>query len=159
MTTCKLLTILSASATLLVSACAAESDTAGEFSAVDNTTAFHMLPLRTAETQINSAPAGAHLTNFGGPILTSVHVAPLFWNSSVQFQSNLNPFYNDVPNRPLYTLLSQYGGGHGNGQAGFVDNRPTRSVRDSAVQTEVLNQINAGPLPPPTANTYYPVHF
>jgi hypothetical protein len=159
MTTCKLLKILSASTTLLVSACAADSGSTDEFATVDNTTAIHMLPLRTTEAVVDAAPPGAHLTNFGGPILTSVHVAPLFWNSGVQFQTNLNPFYNDVPNSPLYTLLAQYGVGHGNGQAGFVDNRPTRSVRDSAVQTEVLNQINLGHLPPPTAQTYYPVHF
>jgi hypothetical protein len=157
----ELLKILSLSSALVVSACAADPEAAtDELTPVDNTTTIHMLPVRGAEAVVASAaPAGAHLTNFGGPILANVHVAPLYWNSGVQFQANLNPFYNDVPNSPLYTMLAQYGVGHGNGQAGFVDTRATRSVSDATVQTEVLAQINAGHLPAPTANTYYPVHF
>jgi hypothetical protein len=90
---------------------------------------------------------------------------PLYWNANTQFQTTLNPFYNDVPNSPLYTMLGQYGIAHGNGQAGFLDNRATANVSDAQVQAEVLNQINLGHLPPPSplATTspgpYYPVHF
>jgi hypothetical protein len=154
------LSILSLS--LAVSACVADADTADELTPIENTTVIHMLPLQdSTQVIVDSAPAGAHLTDFGGPVLTNVHVSPIFWNSGTQFQANLNPFYNDVPNSPLFTLLSQYRAiGHGNGQAGFVDNRATRSVRDSAVQTEVLRVINLGTaVAPPSANTYYPVHF
>jgi hypothetical protein len=146
-------------AALSVSACAADSATTDELVPINDTTVIHMLPMGDPAAAPQAAPPGAHLTNFGGPTLVNVHVAPLFWNSGVQFQTNLNPFYNDVPNSPIFTLLSQYGIGHGDGQAGFVDTRATRSVSDATVQAEVLTQINAGHLPAPTANTYYPVHF
>jgi hypothetical protein len=159
MTTSQLLKILSLSSALTVSACATDPDTTGDLVPISDSTVIHMLPFHTTDKVIEAAPPGAHLTNFGGPILANVHVAPLFWNSNVQFQGNLNPFYNDVPNSPLYTMLAQYGVGHGNGQAGFVDNRRRANVSDATVQTEVLAQINAGHLPGPTANTYYPVHF
>jgi hypothetical protein len=159
MTASDLLKILSVSSALVVSACATDPGAGDELIPLDNTTVVHMLPLHTGGKVVDAAPPGAHLTNFGGPKLVNVHVAPLFWNSGVQFQANLNPFYNDVPNSPLYTMLSQYGIGHGNGQAGSVDARATANVTDATVQNEVLAQINAGRLPPPTANTYYPVHF
>ncbi len=163
MTASQLLKILSVSSALVVSACATDPEaTTDELSPIENTTAIHMLPVHTtSEGQVlNSAPAGANLSFFGGPVLKNVHNAPLYWNSGVQFQSNLNLFYNDVPNSPLYTMLSQYSAiGHGNGQSGFVDSRSTANISDATVQTEVLNQINAGHLPPPTSNTYYPVHF
>ncbi len=170
MTASRLLAFLCLSSALAVSACAAEPNAPDDWVPVDSSTVIHMLPLRGAtEGQVaNAAPAGAHLTNFGGPTLVNIHVAPLYWNSGTQFQSNLNAMYNDVPNSPLYTMLSQYGIGHGNGQVGFVDSRATRSVSDATVQTEVLNQINLGHLPPPTPcsinpincpGPYYPVHF
>ena len=157
MTASRLLKLLSLSSSLLVSACATDEATTGDLTPVSDSTVIHMLPFHASDKVAEVAPAGAHLTYFGGPLLTNVHVAPLYWNSSVAFQSTLNPFYNDVPNSPLYTLLAQYGIGHGNGQAGFVDNRASASLTDAQVQSEVLNQINLGHLPPPT--NYYPVHF
>ncbi|HET7503180.1 MAG TPA: hypothetical protein VFK02_19305 [Kofleriaceae bacterium] len=152
--------ILAVSSSLLIPACVADSGADDLTPVSDDSAAIHMQLLYGGDKVLDSAPPGAHLTDFGGPILKNVHVAPLYWNSGVQFQSTLNPFYNDVPNSPLYTMLSQYRAiGHGNGQAGFVDSRSTANVSDRTVQTEVLNQINAGHLPAPTANTYYPVHF
>jgi hypothetical protein len=159
MTASHLLKILPLSFLFVMSACAADSSL-DELVPIENTTAVHILPIHTPGTISNAAPPGAHLMNFGGPTLNNIQVAPLYWNSNVQFQSNLDLFYNDVPsNSPLYSMLSQYGIGSGSGRAGFVDNRTTTSVSDPAVQIEVLNQINAGHLPPPNANTYYPVHF
>lgn len=159
MTVSRLLKILPLSTALVAPACVVDTGSDDELVPIENSTVVHMQRFHTGDNTINAAPAGAHLTNFGGPTLKNVHVAPLYWNSGVQFQSNLNPFYNDVPNSPLYTMLAQYGIGHGNGQAGFVDSRATANIRDATVQTELLNQINAGHLPAPTANTYYPVHF
>jgi hypothetical protein len=157
-----LLKTLFLSSSLVVTACVADpaGDTAGDLvpTPVDHT-AVHMLPLHTPGAVADVAPPGAHLTNFGGPTLQNIQVAPLFWNSNVQFQINLNWLYADVPLSPLWDLLAQYGLGHGSGRAGAVDTRAAANISDRTVQTEVLNQINAGRLPPPTANTYYPVHF
>jgi len=161
MTNSRLFQLLSVSTTLLVSACVADAtDNTDETAAVDDGTVVHMLPMQTPGAKVaNAAPAGAHLTYFGGPVLTNVHNVPVYWNANTQFQSNLNLFYNDVPNSPLYTMLAQYGIGHGNGQNGFVDNRTTTRVSDAAIHTELNRLFTAGSLPLPTANNYYPVHF
>lgn len=159
MTTLRAMNLLSVSL-LAMSACAVDENTNEDLTLVDSQSVAHLLPLQTSAKVSESAPAGAHLSFFGGPVLKNVHVAPLYWNANVAFQSNLNLFYNDVPNSTLYNILSQYSSiGHGNGQAGFVDSKTTTSLTDAAVQQEVFNQLAAGHLPLPNANTYYPVHF
>lgn len=156
----RLLRFLSLSSALAASACVADPGAAGEFVATSNESiAVHMLPLHTTDAVSDAAPLGSHLMNFGGPTLQHIQVAPLYWNASVQFQSNLNLLYSDLVVSPWWHVLAQYGVGPGSGRTGSVDNRTATSVRDSAVQTELLNQINAGHVPPPNANTYYPVHF
>ncbi|HEY0482159.1 MAG TPA: hypothetical protein VGD37_31785 [Kofleriaceae bacterium] len=160
MTVTRLLKLLSLSTSLVVSACVADSEAPGELVAVDNTTVVHMTPVRTAGQVADVAPPGAHLQFFGGPTLPNIHVSPIFWNPTVQFQGTLSPFYNDVPNSPLYTMLSQYGIGHGSGRPGVVAGRSTRNIRDSDIRTEVLFEINQGTVPQPNdPNNYYPVHL
>src|SRR6266481_535221 len=70
--------LLILSLSFAVSACVADAETADELTPIDDTTAIHMLPLQNGEVIIDSAPAGAHLTDFGGPILKNVHVSPIF---------------------------------------------------------------------------------
>jgi len=161
MTASSFLRILALSFVPAISACAAGSDAPEDWArASSDSSAAAMVPVGTGKKLGEAAPSGAHLTFFGGPVTSHISVAPLYWNSSVQFQSNLNLFYIDVPNSPLFTVvLSQYGVGAGSGRAGVVDARATANVTDSTVRTELLNQINAGRLPAPTANTYYPIHF
>jgi hypothetical protein len=156
MTNSRWLKILSLSTTLLVSACAAESD---DGDATDDGTVVHMMPMHTADKVSDAAPAGAHLTNFGGPTLKNVSVHPVFWSSATQFQPNINAFYNGVTKSALYDMLSQYGVGRGSGVAGFVDNRTTTRLTDAALHTELNRLFTAGSLPAPNANNYYPIHF
>jgi hypothetical protein len=120
-----------------------------------------VLPFHTGDATTDVAPrVPPHLTNFGGPKLTAIHVAPLFWNSTVRFQTNANWLYVDVPASPFYDQFAEYGIARGNGQVGFLDTRATANLTDAQVQAEVLNQINLAHLPPPTnPNNYYPVHF
>jgi hypothetical protein len=87
----------------------------------------------------------------------SVH--PLYWNASTQFQANLNAFYKAIPNSRYFDLLAPYGVQRGSGVNGIVDNRTTTTVSDAAIHTELNRLFNAGIVPLPNANTYYPVHF
>ena len=154
--------LLFVSSSLLVPACMAEQESAGggEFTAIDNTTSVHLLPIRAKDKPPAVAPPGAHLQFFGGPTLPNVHVSPIFWNSTVQFQGTMSPFYNDVPNSPLYDMLTQYGIGRGSGRPAVVAGRSTRNIRDSDIRTEVLFEINQGTVPQPTdPNNYYPVQL
>jgi hypothetical protein len=155
----RLSNLLFVSSSLMIAACAAEPAD-GLVAADDSPATVHMLPVRDATKVQNAAPAGAHLQFFGGPTLPTVHVSPIFWNSTVQFQGTLSPFYNDVPNSPLYTMLAQYGIGHGSARAGLVAGRSTRNILDSDIRTEVLFEINQGTVPQPTdPDNYYPVHL
>jgi len=156
------LPILSLSTTLLASACVAESDDAEQTDPATDGTRNHLMLMHGPETAkvASAAPAGAHLTYFGGPVLTNVSVHPVFWNSNTQFQANINAFYSAVTNSPLFDMLSQYSSiGRGSGAAGFVDNKTTTSVSDAAIHTELNRLFTAGSLPLPTSNNYYPVHF
>ena len=160
MTNSRLLQTLLLSTTLLGSACVADLDGTDQTDPSADGTAVHMMPLHTPDAKVsNSAPAGAHLTNFGGPILKNISVHPVWWNSSTQFQSNLNAFYNAVTASPLWSMLTQYGIGNGSGVAGITDTKTTTSVTDSAIHTELNNLFAAGRLPLPNSNNYYPVHF
>jgi hypothetical protein len=121
-------------------------------------------PTSSGTVEAFAAPAGAHLTYFGGPIIGSVKVVTVFWNSSVNFQSNLNSFYGAVTNSPYYDLLSQYSitgtqlqrGGF---LASFVDNQSNSSVTDAQVQAHLTQLINTGKVPANSPNNYYAFHF
>lgn len=165
--------ILSMSSALLVSACMAAptsvdqrnastiDDPAGDDGAAPaGGTVVHMLPLHPAASATAAAAAACTGVVYeGGPLLTHVDVHPVFWNSAVRLQSNLNAFYSAVVGSSLFAVLSQYMIGLGTAHAGIVDSRSTANVTDAAVQTELNRLITAGLLPAPTANTYYPVHF
>lgn len=144
---------------LAASACATDP-AAGPLVLVDGAPSVHMHPMQTTDKVLDSAPANSHLNNYGGPILSEIHVSPIYWNSGVQFTSTLDPFYDDVPQSPLYGMLDQYGIGPGNGRAGVVATQTTRNILDSELRTEVLIEINLGHVPMPTdLNQYYPVHL
>lgn len=154
------LILLPLSSSFFTSACAVEFDSPDHADQSANDTRVHMMPLHSADKSLAAAPPGAQLTYFGGPTLTHVNVHPVFWNSSTQFQSNLNAFYKGITNSTLYDTLGEYSQiGLGSGMNGVVDTRTTANVSDAAVQTELNRLITAGVLPAPTASNYYPVHF
>jgi hypothetical protein len=157
----RLLNLLFLSSSLLVTACAADPEAGGGLVEAGDNPTVHMLPIRDANKVQDAAPPDAHLQFFGGLTLSTVHVSPIFWNSTVQFQSTLTPFYNDVPNSPLYTMLAQYSGiGHGSGRPGVVASQSTRDIGDADIRREVLFEINRSTVPPPNdPNNYYPVHL
>lgn len=111
------------------------------------------------QVQQESAPSGATLTNYGGPTLKNVNVIPVYWNSSVAYQSNLNAFYAAVTNSGYYDMLAQYGIGRGTRGTPFVDTKSTGTFTDAQVQAELNALFSAGKIPAPSANNYYPVHF
>jgi hypothetical protein len=106
------------------------------------------------------------LTYYGGPVLKNVNVVPVYWNSSVALQSNMNAFYSAVTAGQYMTFLSQYSTTSpaqtiGNGTRGtpFVDSNATASVTDAQVQARLNALFTAGTLPAPNNNNLYMVHF
>ncbi|HET9283253.1 MAG TPA: hypothetical protein VFR24_14960 [Candidatus Angelobacter sp.] len=135
-----------------------------------------------------AAPAGAHLSYFGGPIISNVQVIQVLYGSgsyNAQVAGTTSPtmgnFFGDITgaNSGYITLLQQYNtnisGGtgqvFGNGTFGGLfqivpsaaNNGST--IDDTNIQAELLAQINAGHLPAPqldalgNPNTLYMIFF
>lgn len=151
----------------------------------------HIVPFRdpaTAGPVIFAAPAGAHLSYFGGPVISNVQVVQVLYGSgsyNAQVAGTSSPtmgnFFGDITgtNSGYVNLLTQYntpasGGTNqtiGNGTfAGLFQIVPSAgnngsTIDDSNIQAELLAQISAGHLPAPTldsqgnVNTIYMIYF
>ncbi|HEY6352071.1 MAG TPA: hypothetical protein VI636_21965, partial [Candidatus Angelobacter sp.] len=135
-----------------------------------------------------AAPAGAHLTYFGGPVISNVHVVQVLYGSgsyNAQVAGTSTPsmgnFFGDLTgaNSGYITLLSQYntpasGGTNqtiGNGTFdGLFQITPSAgnngsTIDDTQIQAELLAQISAGHLPAPVldaagnVNSLYMIYF
>lgn len=135
-----------------------------------------------------AAPAGAHLSYFGGPVISNVHVVQVLYGSgsyNAQVAGTTSPtmgqFYGDLTgaNSGYTSLLTQYntpasGGTNqtiGNGTFdGLFQIVPApgnngSTVSDTQIQAELLAQITAGHLPAPVldaagnVNTLYMIFF
>jgi hypothetical protein len=135
-----------------------------------------------------SAPAGAHLSYFGGPIITNAQVIQVLYGSgsyNPQVAGTSSPtmgqFFGDFTGSGsgLITLLAQYntnisGGTNqffGNGKfGGLFQISPSGGnngsiISDAQIQSELLAQINAGSLPAPVIDfsgnpqTVYMIYF
>ena len=135
-----------------------------------------------------AAPAGAHLTYFGGPVISNAHVVEVLYGSGSylpQVSSTAAPsiasFFSDLlgASSGYISLLTQYstpasGGTNqtiGNGVFdGLFQIVPSAAnngstIDDSNIQAELLAQISAGHLPAPVLdpagniNTLYMIYF
>ncbi|HEX4824456.1 MAG TPA: hypothetical protein VFV19_09090 [Candidatus Polarisedimenticolaceae bacterium] len=125
------------------------------------------------------------LSYFGGPLVQSPTIIPVFWSTDVNatLVANIPQFYADVTNSSYWQWLSEYDSVGlspgtsqailpGNGHAGVVitplkcapGGNPC-NLTDVDVQNELVRQIGLGALPAPTldctgnATTIYMVHF
>jgi hypothetical protein len=151
----------------------------------------HIVPFRdpAASALVGfAAPAGAHLTYFGGPVISNAHVVQVLYGSgsyNAQVAGTSSPtmgnFYGDIlgSNSGYITLLSQYstpasGGTNqtiGNGTFdGLFQIVPSAAnngstIDDTQIQGELLSQISGGHLPAPifdaagNVNTLYMIFF
>ena len=137
---------------------------------------------------VAAAPAGAHLTYFGGPVISNVHVVEVLYGSGSYLPEvagtttpNIETFFSDLTGTSSgYTsLLTQYdtpaSGGTGqtigNGTFdGLFQIVPSpgndgSTIDDTQIQAELLAQISAGHLPGPVldaagnVDTLYMIYF
>ena len=131
-----------------------------------------------------AAPAGAHLSYFGGPVISNVHVVQVLWGNgsfAPQVSGTTTPsiasFFTDITNSTYMDMLSEYnttisGGtnqsiGHGtfDGQFTIIPSVTGSTIDDTQIQPELLAQITAGHLPAPitdaagNVNTLYMIYF
>src|SRR5512146_2375672 len=151
----------------------------------------HGVPWRDPNTSAITgfaAPAGAHLSYFGGPIISNVQVVQVLYGSgsyNAQVAGSTSPtmgnFFADITGSGsgLVSLLTQYNtniSGGTNQVFGFgtfgglfqivpsaANNGST--ISDTQIQSELLSQINGGHLPAPALdatgnpNTIYMIYF
>lgn len=121
--------------------------------------------------------AGAHLTYWGGPVISNIQVVVVFWNSNVSSavtaNGTIDQFYTDITSSRYLDLMTEYTTagivgsngvstsnqtiGHGT-FASKVTITPSVcpataatpcTVTDTQIQTELTSQINAAHLPAP----------
>ncbi len=142
-------------------------------------------PARNAPT-VQAAPAGAHLTYYGGRVVSNMQVVQVLWGSGAYLSgvsSTASPsiatFYQGVLNSPYVDWLTEYdtntqsgtrtnqviGRGSFLGQFTITPSTSATTISDATIQSELVAQIAAGHLPLPTTdaagnpNTYYAVYF
>ncbi len=116
--------------------------------------------------------AGANTSYGGGPLLSNVQIVSVFWTSNVnsQVQSQIGGFYSAVTSDEWMDSLNEYdslatttphplGRGSLAGTFTITPQQTATTLTSDQVGTEIANQVNAGNLPAPNANTLYMVHF
>ncbi len=119
------------------------------------------------------APASAHLTYQGGPLIQNVQVFTVFWGklwgstgSSQQMMANLNQFFTAILTSPLIDQLAEYDvSGQAIGHGSFIGtkvisaNAPAGSITDSAIRTQLKKWIRAKAVPASNKNTLYFIYL
>jgi hypothetical protein len=120
----------------------------------------------SAGIDVAAARSSSTLKYYGGPVIQNVHVVPVYWNSKVALQSNLNAFYSAVTTGQYMSFFSQYDTSSpsqtiGNGSRGtpYVDSETATNVTDAQVQARLNALFASGALPAPNNNNLYMVHF
>src|SRR6266700_3823142 len=119
--------------------------------------------------QPHPAPASAHLSYGGGPLIQNVEVLAIFWGrlwgsttTSVQLMDNLADFFTAILVSPLIDQLAEYNvTGQTVGYGSFIGtkliktNAPVGSITDSAIRAQLSKWIKAKTVPKSTKNTVY----
>jgi hypothetical protein len=152
-------------------------------------TRVHVMPLRNPSgPRHDAAPAGAHLTYFGGRVVSNMQVVQVLYgtgsylsNVSATTSPSMATFYQGVLNSAYMDWLTEY---NTNTQSGTRTNQiigrgsflrqvqitPSAAnngatITDASIQAELAAQIRSGVLPAPTHdaggnnNTYYAIFF
>jgi uncharacterized repeat protein (TIGR01451 family) len=145
---------------------------------------IHIVPFgrNSAVIKPQSAPGGAHLTYFGGPIISNVQVVVVFWGpnvtSAVTANGTIDQFYTDITSSRFFDLLTEYStaGATGPPPSGTNSSNQTLgrgtfagkftitpavcpgpaacTVTDAQIQTELIRQINNSVLPAPQTDAH-----
>jgi hypothetical protein len=74
----------------------------------------HIVPFGRGSQKLKNtfAAAGAHLTYWGGPVISQVHVVAVFWgsgvNSAITGANGIDQFFTDITQSQYYDLLTEY---------------------------------------------------
>ncbi|HVM90176.1 MAG TPA: hypothetical protein VMT76_18450 [Puia sp.] len=120
----------------------------------------------------HAIPSSAHLTYYGGPLLTNVKVYTIFWGknwagiaSYIKLKDKINAFFKTILVSPLIDQLHEYSVpgktiGHGSliGTKVITAAAPGSSITDTAIKARIKSWISAHTIPVPGSNTLYFVY-
>jgi hypothetical protein len=159
-------------AALTPSSATADSNTDGKTTVERSTRVLSNPPTSAA-----GPPAGTPTVYNGGRVIANVQVNVVLWSQNVypQLFGNISTFFSHVTNSTYMDWLSEYdatlfngvrqaiGRGSINGATVIRPNNTSNQLTDAQIQTELSQQITAGPanggLPLPTANSLYMVYL
>jgi MYXO-CTERM domain-containing protein len=144
-------------------------------------------PVGEAAATVPSCGGSCNLQYWGGHVISNVKIYAVFWGSGVNAttQSGIGGFFTALTNSPWMDWMTEFrtditavGGGSGTGQlvgrgqfagppitvspsssASCAGRSSTNPLLDSAIQAELVRQIDAGGLPDPDENTLYMIYF
>ena len=146
------------------------------------TSHVHAMPYRSSSDtpgghgpiEAPSAPAGAHLTYYGGKVIQNVKVTQVLYGSGTYISqvtgTQMGSFYQQAESSGVWDWLNEYNTSspaQSIGRGSFVQktqitpasSRNGSTIDDSAIQSELAAQIQAGTLPQPDDNTIYMIDF
>lgn len=137
---------------------------------MESSNRVHTMPLRGVDQAApiqSAAPAGAHLTYYGGPVIPSVKVIAVYWGAGAAHQAHLNAFYGAITQSAYFDWLKEYntstqsiGRGSFQGAHVITPSTTSKTITDKTIQREITKQITAGHLPKTDGvNNLYMVHF
>lgn len=128
---------------------------------------IHIVPVTPPGTRAEAPLATAHLTYYGGPVVSHVVSVSVLWGSSVNatVATAMPGFLTDITSSTYMDWLCEYntqglsgtttnqaiGRGSYAGQVTIIPSGPNSgtSLTDSQIQSELASQITGGHLPPP----------
>jgi hypothetical protein len=116
-----------------------------------------MPTVHAAKVGAPTANAGA-LSYYGGKVIPNAKIYDIYWGNAGSYQAQLDQFMQTIPPSPYMDWLSEYDTptqsvGRGSFAGSFVDTAAPSgaTIDDSQIQAELLNLINGGQVPLPTA--------
>lgn len=121
----------------------------------------------------NTAPAGAHLTNYGGNIIETPTYTNVYWGAfwtsgaGLAERQHCNSFTQTVATAPEFaSVLAEYTGPGGktihpgvySGEK-LISGEPGASIDDAQIKTTIQSWVDAGLVPAPSLDVVYVLYF
>ncbi len=115
-----------------------------------------------------AAAARAHLTDYGGPVLSNVKVVAVLWGDGVDatVRQKIGGFYQSLVASSSFSWLSEYdtsaqkiGKGTLAGTVAIAPHGARKALSDAQIEKELAAQIKSGKLPVADADTLFMIHF
>jgi hypothetical protein len=142
----------------------------------------HLMPTPSPGPHVFASvpPAGAHLTYFGGRVVSNIQVVQVLWGAgtfapevTATGKGSISQLFTQLTTSSYLDWLKEYNAnGQTIGRGTFAgqrtitpSNASVTTISDDTIQAEITAQIIAGHLPPPTTdsngndNTYYALYF